>query len=221
MDGTIVRIEASSGKLQAKVPTGVARVPTGVTSSADSVWALTDDKTTLTRIDPDTNQVVAELRLPAGCNTIHFSGGFLWATCPSEDLVLRIDPVRVVVDRRIKVPGGPWAIAFGGGDIWVLCRKAGNLDRVDPKTGEVTKTIDLAIPDSTGSIAVAQGSVWVSSPGFPVTRVELQTDKVAQQFFGDGGGGIQIGFNSIWLLNTRQKTISRIDPKRVLATLID
>ena len=217
-DGTIARIDPGAWKLQARVLTGVAKASPALAASSDSIWALTDEKTTLTRIDPATNQEVAELRLPAGCRTVKFIAGALWVTCPNEDLVLRIDPVRVIVDERIKVSGEPWAMDFAEGSIWVLCRRAGEVDRINPKTGEIGKTINLSILDAAGSITVADDSVWVSSPGFPITRIDLQTEKVAQQFVGDGGGAIQMGFNSIWLMNSAQKTVSRIDPRRVLAT---
>jgi hypothetical protein len=38
--------------------------------SADSVWAFTDGKTTLSRIDPVQNKVVGEIRLPMGCSSV-------------------------------------------------------------------------------------------------------------------------------------------------------
>ena len=70
-----------------------------------------------------------------------------------------------------------------------------------------------------GGIALGQGSLWVTLSGFPLTRVDPQSEKVVQQFFGDGGGSIHFGQNSIWLTNLTQGTLWRIDPKRVLATL--
>jgi streptogramin lyase len=97
----------------------------------------------------------------------------------------------------------------------------GAVDRIDPKTNKVVKTIDLGVPASGGNIAVGQGSVWVTQPGFPITRIDPQTEKVAQQFFGDGGGAIQFGFGSIWLVNSQHGTVSRLDPKRIAATLAE
>jgi streptogramin lyase len=126
-----------------------------------------------------------------------------------------------VIVKHIRVPGGPVALAFGEGAFWVLCRKAGDLDRIDPATNRVTKTIALGLPDSPGNVAVGYGSVWVSSLGFPIIRVDLDKEKVVQQFSGDAGGVVRVGFNSIWLLNTASKVLSRIDPKRVAATLLN
>jgi hypothetical protein len=63
--------------------------------------------------------------------------------------------------------------------------------------------------------------VWVSLDGFPLVRIDPAAEKVAQQFWGEGGGAIQFGFNAIWLSNLKQNTLWRIDPKRVEATLAE
>ena len=39
-------------------------------ANADSVWLLTDARGTLSRIDPELNQVVAEMRVPADCRSL-------------------------------------------------------------------------------------------------------------------------------------------------------
>jgi streptogramin lyase len=54
--------------------------------------------------------------------------------------------------------------------------------RIDPKTNKVSKTIELLVPNSDGDIAVGEGSVWVTLKGFPISRIDPKTDKVAQQF---------------------------------------
>jgi hypothetical protein len=58
--------------------------------------------------------------------------------------------------------------------------------------------------------------------GFPLTRIDPQSETVAQQFFGAGGGGsILTSPGAIWLSNPDTGTLLRIDPKRVLATLAE
>jgi virginiamycin B lyase len=220
-DRTVVRVDPKSGKITATVASGVASALPSIAASADSVWVLTDDKTTLSRIDPQQNQVVAELRLPAGCNSVTFGENALWVTCPSEDRVLRVDPLSNLVDKRIEVSAQPRAIAIGESSIWVLCQKGGKVERIDPKTFKVSKSIALEVPGAEGAIAIGQGSVWVTLPGFPITRIDPGTDRVVQQFYGEGGGAIQVGLNSVWLSNLKEKTLWRLDPKRIAATLAE
>ncbi len=205
-----------------KINTGVSTANPSIAADNDSVWLLTDDKSTLSRIDPDQNKVVAELRLPAGCNSLTFGEMALWVTCPSENRVLRINPETNLVEKRIEVSPQPAALAIGENSLWVLCLKEGKIERIDPKTNKVTKTIETAVSGAaSGGIVFGQGSVWVTLTGFPITRIDPTSEKVAQQFWGSGGGAIHFGQGSLWLTNLQEGTLWRIDPKRILATLAE
>jgi streptogramin lyase len=218
---SVLNIDAKTGKAKATIDAGAVVVPSALAASGDSVWVLADATTTLLRIDPKENVVVAEVRLPAGCGEILFAEGSLWVTCPAADRVLRIDPATNLVDKRVEVTGQPVSVTAGEGSIWVLTAKEGKVAQIDPKTNKVTTTIDLGIPNANGSMAFGDGSVWVSVPGFPVTRILASTAKVVQQFVGDGAGQIYFGLNSVWLADRQAKSVRRFDPKRVVATLAE
>jgi DNA-binding beta-propeller fold protein YncE len=219
---SLTRIDPKTWKLTAKVSAGVGSATPAVAATADSIWLLTDDKTTLSRIDPDQNRVVSELRLAAGCNTLTFGETALWLTCPSENRIVRVNPETNLVEKRIEVSAGPHALAIGENSIWVLCLKDGKVEQIDPKTNKVSKTIELEVAGSgEGGIAVSPGTIWVTLPGFPLTRIDSATGKVMQQFWGAGGGAIQYAFNSLWLSNLHLGTLWRIDPRRVIATLAE
>jgi virginiamycin B lyase len=219
----LLRIDPKKWEVTAKIALGVSMAPSILAAGTDSIWMFTDDRTTLSRIDPDTNAVVTEIRLPAGCTSLAFGETALWAACPSEDRVLRINMLTNVVEKRIEVSARPRALAVGEGSIWVLCAKDGKVDRIDPKTNKVSKSIDLSVPGATGGIAVGLGSVWVTLQDYPLTRIDPQAEKekVVQQFWGTGGGAIQIAGNALWLSNTKTGTLWRLDPKRVQATLAE
>ena len=220
---TVVRFDTKANKVTATLGIGAADVMMGLAATADSVWILTDGKTTLSRIDPVQNEVVGELRLPADCNSVASGEGSLWVTCPSESRLLRIDPRTNLVDKRIEVSAGPRAVAFGGGSVWVLCEKDGKVERIDPKTNKVIKTIELSVPHASGNIAFGDGYVWVTQTGFPLTRIDPQSEKerVVQQFWGEGGGLLTVAPGALWLSNIGQGTVSRFDPKRVIAILAE
>jgi DNA-binding beta-propeller fold protein YncE len=220
---TVTRFDTKTNKVTATLATGTADVMMGLAATADSVWILTDSKTTLSRIDPVQNEVVGELRLPADCNSVTFGEGSLWVTCPSESRLLRIDPRTNLVDKRIDVSPGPRSVAFGAASVWVLCEKDGKVERIDPKTNKVIKTIELSVAHAGGNIAFGEGYVWVTQTGFPLTRIDPQTEKerVVQQFWGEGGGLLTVAPGAIWLSNIAQGTVSRLDPKRVIATLAE
>jgi len=217
----LVRIDSKKAEVTAKIAAGAGSAAWTVAASADSIWVFSDDRTTLSRVDPDQNQVVAEMRLPAACSALAFAETALWAACPSEDRVLRVNPQTNLVEKRIEVAAQPQALALGAGSIWVLCAKDGKVDRIDPKTNRVSKSVELGVPGAAGGIVFAQGFVWVTQTGFPLTRIDPETEKVVQQFWGAGGGAIQFAANAIWLSNLSEGTLWRLDPKRVQATLAE
>ncbi len=220
-DGSLVRIDPKTSKVIATIGSGTADVRGSIAASADSVWLLTDSKTTVSRIDPDQNAVVGEIRVPAGCEGLTFGESALWLACPNENKVLRINPESNLVDKVIDVSARPRALAVGGDAIWVLCEKEGKVDRIDPKTNKVEKSIALDVPGAKGAIAFGDGAVWVTMTGFPLTRIDPQSESVAQQFYGAGGGAILASPGAIWLSNLDSGTLLRIDPKLVLATLAE
>jgi len=220
-DGTLARVDVKAGKISKTVKTGAINVRAGLAVSPDSVWAFTDDKTTLSRMDPAENKIVTEMRLPAGCNSIAYGETSLWITCPAENRVLRIDPSLNIVSQRIETSAEPYAIAVGEGSVWAYCKKDGKVERIDPKTNKVSKTIELAVPNAEADITAGEGSVWVTMPGFPITRIDPKTDKVIQQFVGEGGGFVKTAQGAVWLTNVKQSTVWHLDPRRIAATLAE
>jgi virginiamycin B lyase len=216
---SLARIDAKTFKVTNTIPTGLAHVPGIVAATADSVWLATDGKTTLSRIDPDQNLVVGELRVPSGCRNLIFGETALWLACPAENKVLRINPETNLVEKSIEVSAQPEALAAGEGSIWVLCRKDGKIDRIDPKTGKVSKTIETGVPGVDGALAFGDGFLWVTQTGFPLSRIDVASESVVQQFNGEGGGALALSPGAIWLANVKAGKIWRIDPKRVIATL--
>jgi streptogramin lyase len=100
--------------------------------------------------------------------------------------------------------------------------KDGKIDRIDPKTNKVSKTIETGVSGSaSGGLAFGGGWLWVTLPGFPISRIDPKDEKVVQQFRGPGGGAIFFGQGSVWLTNVQEGTLWRIDPKRIVATLAE
>ena len=151
----------------------------------------------------------------------------LWLACPSLNKVIRIDPRTNQAVNRIDVPGKPASIAAGEGSVWVLCQAEGKVVRIDPKTNKVISTIELALPNTEGTIAFGEGSVWTSHVGFPITRIhpgsadKPGSEKIMQQFHGDSGGSVHVGLKSVWLIDRKLGKVTRFDPKRIAATLAD
>jgi virginiamycin B lyase len=237
-DQTLARVDLKTAKITATIPTGVANSEGGLAVTADSVWLLTDAKSTLARLDPEKDKIVAEVRLPAGCFTVAFGppgpDAALWVTCTQANQVLRVDPVTNLVTNRVKLdaPAGaqpvstqpntqPRFLTVGEDAVWVLCQGEGSVVKIDPKSAAVVATIDVGVPGGGGDIAAGEGAIWVSSFGFPISKIDPKSGKVVQQFVGEGGDAIRAGGGAVWLSNLRQGVVWRLDPRRIAATLAE
>jgi len=218
-DETLVRLDLKTAAIQATIRTKIADSEGGIATGAGSVWLMIDSKGTLARIDPDTNQAVAHIALPAGSFVPAFGEGALWVTSTQNDLVTRVDPRTNLPVETIKTGKKPRFLTIGEGAVWVLNQGEGNVTRIDPKTNKVVATIEAGVPGEGGDISAGEGSVWVTSFEFPLTRIDPSRNQVVQQFAGPGGDALRAGRGSIWLSNLKQGNVWRLDPRRIAATL--
>jgi len=218
-DQTLARVDLKTGNVTATIATGIADSEGGVVTGAGSVWLITDKKGTLVRIDPDTNKVVAEIRLPAGSFALAFGEKALWVTCTTQNLLTRVNPETNLIVESIPVGKQPRFLAVGDGFVWTLNQADGSVSKVDVKTNKVVASVEVGVPGPGGDIAIGLGSVWVTAFEFPISRIDPASNKVVQQFAGDGGDAIRAGLGSVWLSNLAKGTVWRIDPKRVEATI--
>jgi YVTN family beta-propeller protein len=215
--GGVARIDLKTNAVTTTVKTPVGDVSRGVVSANNSVWLLTDAKGTMTRIDPATNEAVAEIYLAPGTTTLAFGQGALWALSPAKNTLTRVDPFTNLVVETIAVGKSPVAVAIGEGAVWVLNQGDGSVSRVDSKTNKVTETIPVGPLGLPAELAAGEGSIWISAPGSPLIRIDPRTHHVAQRFTGPGGGSVVVGHGAVWLGAT-PAAIWRVDPKRAEAT---
>lgn len=218
-DRTVTRVSLKDGKVEATLPFGVPESEGGIATGAGSLWMMIDKQGTLARIDPATNKVVAEIYVAPGSYAVTFGEGAVWVTSTEKSVVTRVNPRTNVIEATIPVGPGPRFVNTGEGAVWTVNQGDGTVSRIDAKTNKVVATIECGIPGPGGEIAVGDGSVWVTSFDFPLTRIDVATNKVVQQFEGPGGDAVRFGHGSVWLSNLRAANVWRLDPKRILATL--
>lgn len=217
-DPSMSRVDLKTGKVTATLPVTIGNSEGGIAVGAASVWVMMDAKGTLARIDPDTNKVVAEIYVAGGSYGVTFGERAVWVTSTDHNLLTRINAQTNLIEETIAVGPRPRFLAVGEGSVWTVNQGDGTISRVDIKTNKVVATIEAGIPGPGGEIAVGEGSVWVTSFEYPITRIDPSTNKVAQQFYGEGGDAIRVGHGSVWLSNLRQANVWRLDPRRIEAT---
>src|SRR5262249_30275579 len=159
--------DAKVNEIAAKIPLTIADTEASIAAGEGGVWVLTDRKGVLSRIDPATNRVVAEI--PVKPNSFAAIAGFgaIWVTNTGEPRgtengsVQRIDPKTNNVVATISVRSQPRFLAVGEGAVWVLNQRDGTVSRIDPETNEVAATIETGVAGAGGDIAAGEGFVWV------------------------------------------------------------
>ncbi len=215
-DGTIARVDAKTSKITATLKTKLASPDGRIATGVGSIWAITDRKSVLSRIDPSTNVVVAEIYIAGGAYAVVFGDDALWITSETGDLLTRVNPHNNEVVDTIKVGAKPGRMAVGEGGVWTLNRGDSTVTRVDPATNKVVATIALGEGAAGGDIAAGLGSVWVSAAGAPIIRIDPRSNRAVQRFTGDGGGAVLVAHGSLWVAAGPLLTW-RLDPLLVSA----
>ena len=170
-DRELVRLDARSLKVQARIPVG--ELPTDVLATRDAVWVVvnpSERSSTIVRIDPSRNRVTDRIRVRRLITWPRLLGDdrALWVV--GREQGVRIDPQRVKLAGEVtwNLDGGVYARSFGlaGDDLWVR-GEDGQLLHVDATTGSVkgkaSSPAGLAnvavIPDGGGVVANFDGTV--------------------------------------------------------------
>ena len=211
----LARIDPKLDEVWATLPVGPALSEGGITANADSIWMLSDMKGVLSRIDPDTHRVVAEIQVPKGSSVaVLGEDDAIWVVSTEMSVLARVDPKTNLITDRVAVGPNPRFTTVGGGSIWTLNQGDGTVSRVDVKTRKLITNIEVGVPGGGGEIAYGEGFVWVTVFEIPLTQIDPDTNRVVKQWVGPGGDAVRVGHGSIWLSNIRQENVWRLDPKQ-------
>jgi virginiamycin B lyase len=210
-DHNLVRANAKTGAIQAKISAGPADSEGGITTGAGSVWLVTSKASELDRIDPATNQVVAKIAIPAGSFNPIFANDSIWVSSNQTNALVRVDPTTNTVIGSTPIGPMPRFLTVGAGSVWILNQGDGSVSRVDATSGKLIANIPAGIPGLGGEIAFGAGSVWATVFKFPISRIDPATNKVVRQWHGAGGDSIRYGFGSLWLTSYSGEKVTRLD----------
>ncbi|MGY1804840.1 hypothetical protein ACI78T_16280 [Blastococcus sp. SYSU D00922] len=127
---SVVRVDPADGSTQATVETGFGSRFMAV--GDDAVWVMNQDDGTVSRVDPETDEVAATIqvsdgRIPGG--DIAFGDGAVWVRTESE-LATAVDPGTDEVVRVLGPAAGSGSIAVTDGAVWLTAHDAFVVQRV-------------------------------------------------------------------------------------------
>jgi virginiamycin B lyase len=189
---------------------------------------MSDPVSTLSRIDPRRNVVVARIKIesrhpcpafPRSCGEAAAGGGAVWVTHPSDNTVSRIKPKSNGVTATIPVGPQPTPIAVSPGAVWVVNIGGPSVSRIDPSTNRVVATIRLgparACCSEHMSAAFGAGALWVAVPNlYAVVRVDIATNRVTATIpvADQPCGGIAADERAVWAAGDHcASSVTRVD----------
>jgi YVTN family beta-propeller protein len=205
---SVVRIDDGGG-IAGEATLGTA--PTAVTYGGGALWATNGNAGTVSRIDPQTNDVDRPIRVGGGPAGIAYAERAVWVANSLSGTVSRISTeTSEVAGEPIPTGNRPVGVAAGAGGVWVTNADDGTVVRIDPSSGEVTKRFQLSGADR--GIAVHEGAVWVTDEaGGHVTRLDPTNGLTETRNVGEGPSGIAIAGGSVWVANSLDGTVTQID----------
>jgi streptogramin lyase len=212
----LVKIDELTNKVTATFPIGPAEAEAGITASEDSIWMMTDQKGTLSRIDPVAGTVRQIISIPQGSYNPLYCDGFIWITGFDSGVLTAVDASSGEVVSTITVGPKPRFLTAGGGSVWTLNQGDGSVSRVDIKSKKLTATIGVGTPGPGGEILYGGDSVWTTSFDLPLTRIDPAKNKVMRQWVGSGGDAARFGHDSIWLTDYHKGLLQRFPYKSIV-----
>jgi DNA-binding beta-propeller fold protein YncE len=220
-----------AGKIVASIP--IASVG-GIAVGGGAVWVANMNPRTVTRIDPDTNAVVATIPLGEpdflwGPTRLAFAHGSVWALDGKSSSVLRIDPQTNRVAASIPL-GSPTqgstasvGIVATSDAVWVANRWGttetpdGSVVRIDPQSNKIVARLAVgSSPEDSGPTAITAGSgaIWVGVPSTrSVVRIDPATDSVVTEVakLHCAEGQLAADESSVWVADCT--SVHRIDAR--------
>lgn len=215
--GLLHRIDPRTEKVVATVRLeGTGGGINGLAAGDSSVW-VSESSGLVYRIDPVRNRIVETVRvLKNGCSAggnLTYASGTVWYACWDDSFLWKIDPGTHRIVDKIQVGGMAGSPAGGDGLVWVPRMDDGMVLGIDPVTGQVERRVDVG--SQVEQLRITGRSMWVRVSDTTLAEVDLRRMKVINRYELPAapipGGGLTLGFGSVWAVNFGTGTISRIN----------
>jgi streptogramin lyase len=185
-------------------------------------WVLDDDAGTIRSFDPASGRWLGRATA-VGTRPVAVVAGYgqLWvADAVSGDLVAVSSRTGQVVGPPVAVGKEPVSVATGEGGVWVASLGSGSVSLVDPHAHRVVAS--TVLPDGAVRVATGAGAVWVTGLSDTLTRVSPAPQggwlgyRVLQ--VGQGPIGLTTSKEAVWVADTQDGTVQRVEPRRLRIT---
>jgi len=223
---TLVKIDPRTRKIvnRTGIAVGAGAVPFGLAAGEGAVWlaVLKGDKQFVLKLGPELGEPQGQIQF--GETGTGFSAFRLqplavgehavWAIDATVGGLWRIDPRTERAKQRGEDGLDALSLAVGGGAVWIA--GSSTVTKRDATTGQPLGENRLGSGPvaETSSIALGKGAVWfTASSEAKLWEIDESTNTTTQTFaVGRGPSGVAAGEGAVWVANSRDGTVSRVDP---------
>jgi ABC-type branched-subunit amino acid transport system substrate-binding protein/predicted Ser/Thr protein kinase len=197
--------------------------PSSLAVGEGAVWVLGLEDSILSRIDPETKEVVKRFRLRHAPTDVAAGAGAVWVK--GDGTLARIDPNTGKATATVKLPdtvengdlpfqnwGFP-QIAVGAGAVWTI-NDDRTISRIDPDSG---RRVARIVVDA-ATVAAGSKGVWFISADDTraVTRIDPTTNRVGQRIpvGAQNLSAVAVGAGHVWATAQADGVVWRIEPGR-------
>lgn len=226
-DHLLYAVDPVTGRLNATVslPSLLVINPNDVAVGSGAVWAAVG--ASVYRVGPGTtlagNRVTrAFAALPHGrlIGDIVVGAGAVWASDMTSGKVYRFAAATGRLEAVVAVGATAGALAVGDGGVWVANGDAHTVSRINVTHNRVDLVV--TVPGAPSHLAASESGLWVTDGTNSVVNLpEGNFDRVRTVPVGREPTGVAAIGNMVWVANTADGTLSRIDARRhvVVATV--
>ena len=220
LSGAVARINPKTNRLSRLIQVEDAAC---VAVARSGVWITSPNRGIVTRIDPATSEIVAEIDVGAFPQGIAVGFGAIWVASsdPPEGVdgsVSRIDPKSNEVLLSIPVDNLPEYVAVGEDGVWVTAND-GTVKLIEPSTNQLIDPPARVADGGRTVVTVGGGFVWATAIIGPdvigsVSQIDPETSEIVGDPVpvGENPLGMAFGFDSLWVANYSDGTVTSYTP---------
>lgn len=174
-------------------------------------------------IDPESDQIVAQISVGNTPTRLAVGAGSVWAINADDRTVSQIDAGSLRLLRTVSVGPTPTDIVVGAGALWVGGDLPVGVTRLDGRSGVVTDRLKFAARSSGDlfttpgvRLAIGFGSVWAAASIAPprdfLARIDPKTVRPTATIRPADVGPLTAGPDAVWMV--QYGTLTRVDPIR-------
>jgi YVTN family beta-propeller protein len=218
-------VDPLSSRVIARIdlPSRLVINPGDLAVGSGAVWVAVG--ASLYRIEPGSNAVQATrpfAALPRGglIGDVVVAAGAVWASDTTRGSVYRFGASTGRLEAVIRTGATAGDMAVGDGSVWVADPDARTVSRISEAHDRVESVV--TVPGVPGQIAASQAGLWVTEgTRGAVAFVDAASGRVLSVPVGGDLTGVAAAGDTVWVANTANGTLSRIDAGRhvVVATV--